>query len=96
MFIYIFFQIFYLYSINIITRVPVRFSLKSVYCNLIEYYYICVCLFFNLFAATRRRKSLFPINLSKKQEINLLENPTAESIRKIMVPARRQASIKTD
>ena len=47
------------------------------------------------FVADRRRKSLFPINLSKKTEAKLIENPTAVDIRKIMVPARRQASIQS-
>ena len=46
-----------------------------------------------LFAATRRRKSLFPVNLSKKAETRLIENPTAVDIRKIMVPSRRQVIV---
>ena len=38
----------------------------------------------------RRRKSLFPVNLTSDMETRLNENPTAQDIRKIMVPARRQ------
>lgn len=45
-------------------------------------------------ATTRRRRALLPVPLTKDLESRLNDNPTAEDIRKIMLPARRQMNYK--
>ncbi|KAH3810630.1 hypothetical protein DPMN_139024 [Dreissena polymorpha] len=44
--------------------------------------------------ANRRRKSLFPVAMSHDLESRLFVNPTAQDVRKIMVPSRRQQQFK--
>ncbi|XP_052783887.1 Na(+)/H(+) exchanger beta-like isoform X2 [Mya arenaria] len=44
--------------------------------------------------ATRRRKSLFPVALTRDMETRLQDNPTAMDVRKIMVPSRRHQQYK--
>lgn len=50
---------------------------------------------FLFIATTRRRRALLPVPLTKDLESRLNDNPTAEDIRKIMLPARRQVKQNT-
>ena len=45
-------------------------------------------------AATRRRRAILPVPLSKDLESRLNDNPTAQDIRKIMLPVRQKVTPK--